>query len=145
MLPYREQAAPLTAATAMLKPVITGFPDRDAIASLEFSCEPFGPSFDEPVSLSGLHATAGLDLVDDNARGHPYPRACLTSTPAAHIPRWRSRIRHAFLIAVDGLQVHTIDDIQKAITAIRQTPRHHVRFTFTYDEIRTNLTADGVP
>jgi hypothetical protein len=124
MLLYREHAAPMTAADAMLQPVLTGFPDRDAIASLEFSCDPFGPSFDEPVSLSGLHPTAGLDLVDDNARGHPYLRACLPSTPAEKLLRWRSRIRHAFLIAIDGVPVHTIDVVQQAITAIRPTPRH---------------------
>ena len=92
MLQYREHAAPLAATAAMLHPFITGFPDRDAITSLEFSCDPFGPSFDEPISLSGPHPTAGLDLIADAARGHPRLRTCLTSSPAARIPCWRSRI-----------------------------------------------------
>jgi hypothetical protein len=149
MLPYREHAAPALTATAaaatIRQPVITDFPDRDAIASLEFSCDPFGPSFDEPVSLSGIHPTAGLDLLPDAARGHLRLRACLTATPAARILRWRSRIRHAFLIAIDGNPVHTIEDVQKAIATLRQTTQHTARFTFTHDEIRTNLTAEGVP
>lgn len=46
-LPYREHAAPRAAAATVRQPVITSLPDRDAIASLEFSCDPFGPSFDE--------------------------------------------------------------------------------------------------
>jgi hypothetical protein len=121
-LPYREHATPFAASATIGQPDITGFPDRDAIASLEFSCDPFGPSFDEPILLQGLHPTAGLELVADTARGHPRLRNCLSSTPAARIPLWRSRIRHAFLIAIDGLPVHSIDDVQQAIATVRQSP-----------------------
>jgi hypothetical protein len=114
-LPYREHAIPLAAAATIRQPAITGFRDRDAIAPLEFSCYPFGPSFDEPILLNDLHPTAGLELVADTARGHPRLRNCLSSTPAARIPLWRSRIRHAFLIAINGLPVHTIDDVHTKV------------------------------
>jgi hypothetical protein len=130
-LPYREHAAPLAAADTR-QPDIISFPDREAIAFLEFSCDPFGPSFDEPILLFGPsfdepivlndhHPTAGLELVADTARGHPRLRICLSSTPAARIPLWRSRVRHAFLIAIGGVPVHTIDDVQEEITPVRQS------------------------
>jgi hypothetical protein len=115
-LSYREHATPFAASATIGQPAITSFPNRDAIASLEFSCDPFGPSFDEPILLQGLHPTAGLELVADTARGHPRLRNCLSSTPAARIPLWRSRIRHAFLLAIDGLPVHSIDDVQQAFS-----------------------------
>jgi hypothetical protein len=85
-LSYREHATPFAASATIGQPAITSFPNRDAIASLEFSCDPFGPSFDEPILLQGLHPTAGLELVADTARGHPRLRNCLSSTPAARIP-----------------------------------------------------------
>jgi hypothetical protein len=61
----------MAAAATIRQPLITGFPHRDAIASLEFSCDPFGPSFDEPILLTGLHPTTGLELVDDTTRAIP--------------------------------------------------------------------------
>jgi hypothetical protein len=63
--------------------------------------------------------TAGLELVADTAQEHPRLSDCLSSTPAARIPLWRIRIRHAFFIAIKDLPVHTIDDVQKAIATIR--------------------------
>jgi hypothetical protein len=73
-LPYREHA--LTASATIGQPAITGFPDREATASFEFSCDPFGPSLDEPILLQGLHPTAGLELVAETARGHSRLRNC---------------------------------------------------------------------
>jgi hypothetical protein len=87
MLPCREHAAPLTAAATLRQLVIIESPDRDAIASLGFSCNLFGSSFDEPISLSGLYPIAGLDHIADADRGHPRLRACLTTTPATRISR----------------------------------------------------------
>jgi hypothetical protein len=88
----------------------------------------------------------GSDTPSQNgARGHPRLCTCVTATPAARILRWRSRIRHAFLIAIDGNPVHTIGNVQNAIATLSQTTCHTARFTFTHDEIRTNLTAEGVP
>jgi hypothetical protein len=84
MLPYHERAAPLNAAAALRQLVITRSSDHDL----------FGSSFDEPISLSGLHPTTGLDLIADAARVYRRIRACLTTTQAARIPRWCSRIPH---------------------------------------------------
>jgi hypothetical protein len=86
LLPYREHATLFAASATIGQLAITGFPDRDDIASLEYSCDPFGPSFDDPILLQGLHPTAGLELVADTARSHPRLRTCLSSTPAARIP-----------------------------------------------------------
>jgi hypothetical protein len=56
-----------------------------------------------------------------------------------------SRIRHAFFIAIDGLPVHSIDDVQQTIATVRQSTCQTARFTFTHDDARTNLTMEGVP
>jgi hypothetical protein len=65
--------------------------------------------------------------------------------PSARIPQWRSLICPAFLIAIDDLPAHTIDDLPKAIATVRQPTCQTARSTFTHDEVRNNLTAQGVP
>ena len=52
---------------------------------------------------------------------------------------------HDFLIAMDGYPVHSINDVQQAIATVRQSTCQTARFTFTHDDVRTNLTAEGVP
>jgi hypothetical protein len=119
-LPCFLEHVPTAAAATIRQPTITGFPDRDAIASLEFFVDSVRPVFDEPIlPLNGLHPTAGLTFIADTAQP-PRFSDCLSSTPAARIPLWRSRFaispyRHRWR------PVHTIDDVQQAIAAVRKS------------------------
>jgi hypothetical protein len=56
-----------------MPPVVTIFPNRDAIAvaSLKCSSDPLRAYFDESLSIYGLHPTAGLDLIADAAGAIP--------------------------------------------------------------------------
>jgi hypothetical protein len=102
-------------------------------------------------------------------RPGPHPRRCSGSSTSPCLPHGETRCPRSvverntatkriynriplaqphpscFPIAIDGNPVHTIEDVQNAIATLRQTTCHTARFTFTHDEIRTNLTAAGVP
>jgi hypothetical protein len=90
--------------------------------------DPFGLTNRFRTLVSTL-STAGLDLIADADRGHPSLHACLATTLAARIHRWRSCVHHAFLIVIDGLPIQTIDDVQKAIATLHQTTCHTTRLT----------------
>ena len=64
------------------------------------------------------------------------------SSPAARIPRWRSRIRGGWLISVNGQKVSTIEDVEKLIA---DAPRHHFPLLFAHSEVQHGHTNDGVP
>jgi hypothetical protein len=63
------------------------------------------------------HATCGLSLYVRDGRVHLASIA--PSTPAARIHSWRTRIRDAWLIKVDGIIVESIDDVVRAFDGLR--------------------------
>jgi hypothetical protein len=91
-LPYREHAIPLAAAATIRQPAITGFPDRVAIAPLEFSCAPLGPSltnqsyslaFTLPLALSSSPTMFGVTPVSVTAYRRQPPLAFLYGASAS--------------------------------------------------------------
>ena len=52
---------------------------------------------------------------------------CVKSTPAARIPRWRSTLRHSFLLNIGDTSIGTFEDINRAIELERT--RHAASIT----------------
>jgi hypothetical protein len=84
----------------------------------------------------------------------PYREHATTLAAAATIPQQAFPLAFTLapalsssptLLEVTRLPVHTIDNVQKEIANVRQSTCHTARFRFTHDEVRSNLTADGVP
>ncbi len=67
------------------------------------------------------------------------------STPAARIHSWRTRIRGAWLIKVDGIMVESIDDVVRAFDELCTSGSPLVTLLFSYPEVRPNLSQDGLP
>ena len=44
----------------------------------------------------------------------------MKSTPAIRIPRWRTELKHGYIIAVNNIPVSTIDDIHQQIQDLRE-------------------------
>jgi hypothetical protein len=72
------------------------------------STDPFGPSFLETITLSGIHPTLGVNVRHDVDRQSFQLVAMMPGTPSHRLPQCKSRLRHAFLISVDSTAVHTI-------------------------------------
>ena len=85
-------------------------------------------------------STAGVAFKEDN--GRLILLGILSSSPAARIPRWRSCIRGAWLIAVNGVQVTTIREVEAILL---DAPRVNCPLLFAPSEIQHGLTNDGTP
>ena len=83
--------------------------------------------------------TAGMAFKEEN--GRLVLLDILSSSPAARIPRWRSRIRGAWLIVVNGVQVSTIKDVEAILL---DAPRANCPLLFAHSEIQHGLTNDGI-
>jgi hypothetical protein len=109
--------------------------------------DPFHDAFEQTVDLWKFdltkHATGGLSLYVRDGRVHLTSIA--PSTPAARIHSWRTRIRGAWLIKVDGIIVESIDDVVWAFGRLRTSGSPSVRLLFSHPEVRPNLSQDGLP
>jgi hypothetical protein len=88
------------------------------------------------------HATAGLNFYKSGQRLHL--NSIASSTPAAKIPDWRSCIRGAWLIKVNGTDVASPDDVALALKLLQHNEMAKVKLLFSHPEIRPNLSQDGM-
>ena len=117
------------------------------ISPIYMSPCPYFDSFEEELDLRKFdlskHRTAGLCLAQLDNRlilGGMAP-----NTPGARIPRWRTRLKGAWLIKIGHTTVHTIADAQQAFLAHSTSNSCSVTLLFSHPEIRPNMTHDGLP
>ncbi|KAL7529031.1 hypothetical protein ACHAXR_002756, partial [Thalassiosira sp. AJA248-18] len=86
--------------------------DKDVMANIYLSPDPYHNAFPETLDLRRFDSTrtpnAGMSFTSSDDQvfiEHMKP-----STPAARIPRWRSRLRHAWLIQVNNTPITSIED-----------------------------------
>ena len=154
-LPLRETAAPRhrTAAAARVaapsaSDIVTEFDigHRD-IASIYLSPDPYHESFEEEVDIRRFdltkHRTAGLCLAHYD--GRLFLGGIAKSTPCAKIPRWRTRIKGAWLIKIGPHTVSTIQDAQDAFAALALAGNTRIALLFSHPIIRQDISHDGLP
>ena len=111
------------------------------------SPDPYHDAFEQTLDLRKFdltkHATGGLSLYVRDGRVHLASIA--PSTPAARIHSWRTWIRGAWLIKVDGVIVESIDDVLRAFDGLRTTGSQSVTLLFSHPKVRPNLSQDGLP
>jgi hypothetical protein len=145
-----RQALPLSEFVAFPAAAVARLQVEDDVSSLdvmsvEMCDDPFGPSFSEPLGVSGVHPTAGLCLQFDSDRGRCRLLDMARGTPAHKLVRWRSRLRHAHVLAVEGAQVRVTADISAAVRAARDKHLASVQVTFAFDDVVNSLNHAGIP
>ena len=111
------------------------------------SPDPYHTAFTESLDTCHLdvaqHPTGGTEL------RHEADRLILTGTqpgsPAAKLPRWRSRLKHAWLIRVNDQDVHTPDDVSQALLIAQTKGIQTISLLFAHSEIKHGITNDGLP
>jgi hypothetical protein len=148
-LPLHEfTPAPVAVAASLAatsRPLRDSDVHRNDGITVTFSTDPFGPSFPEKITVSGIHPTLGLDNRHDVDRQRCQMVAMTPGTPSHRLPQWKSRLRHAFLLSVDSTAVHTILDVQQAIALSRQAAQTSVIVLFAKDEAKNILSDVGLP
>ena len=127
----------------MLKHDIT----RKDMMMIYLSPHPFRNSFEEVFRLrffdSTKYPTAGLVLTENN--GRLYLHDIQPSTPAAKIRAWRSRIRGAWLIKVDGVEVSTVTDVQSIMARLAKDKTPRCTLLMAHSDIKDGLVESGIP
>ncbi|KAL9178452.1 hypothetical protein ACHAXT_003782 [Thalassiosira profunda] len=88
-------------------------------------------------------ATAGMRF--DLINGRLILSHIEKSTVAAKIPRWRSRLRGAWLRKIGDVVVTTIDDVRATLAQLATANATSCWLTFSHPEIAHGLTNDGIP
>ena len=144
-LPLRLSDEPIyAAAAAKIKAPLFSEVDPSDRAQVYLSPHPYNNAFEERVRLGTFNLnqndTAGLTFHDRD--GKLFLKDILPSTPCARIHNWRSRLRGAWLISVNGV---TVDSARSVRTALADAPRDDCRLLFAHSEIRHGLTNAGIP
>jgi hypothetical protein len=119
----------------------------DDMATVYISPDPFYGAFIEELDLRKFdfsrHSTAGLNFLEKDQQ--LYLTSIDPSTPGARIPRWRTRIRGAWLIEVDGTRVTTITDVQQVFRNLAHTHPSHCSLLFSHPETNPDISSSGLP
>jgi hypothetical protein len=117
------------------------------MAMIYISPDPYGGAFEEELDLRkfdiSTHHTAGLCFFENNK--------CILlalmapSTPGAHVPRWRTRLRGAWLIQINGTTVSSIRDAQAIFARLASERTPTCTLLFSHPEITPNILNKGLP
>jgi hypothetical protein len=119
----------------------------ETFAQVYLSSSAYCEAFEEEINIKRWtvndHHTAGLTLIQRDGR---LVLASITkSTPAAKIPRWRTRCRGAWVMEINGMPVQTTQDVERALKMAKLRGDEICSITMTHPEIRDGLTAKGIP
>ena len=115
--------------------------------SVYFSPCPYADAFEEELNLNHFDKykmpSAGFKFRVVNER--LIMEHITKGSPAAKIPRWRSRLKGAWLTKVGDTSIASIADLQSALARYSTEGAQHVKLLFAQPEIRDGLTDKGIP
>ena len=120
---------------------------KETFAQIYLSPSPYFDAFEEKFNLRHWttldHKCAGLTLIQRGDR--LIVGGIVPSTPAAKIPRWRTRVRGAWLIEINGTPVKTREDVVTALVGLKEEGREECKILLAHPEIKDGLTNEGIP
>jgi hypothetical protein len=124
--------------------VIDLAPDVVSI-KLSYDDDPLCSRFDAYIPIVGNHMLAGLDVQYADVRARLPVFSIEKGTPAACIPHWHSRLRHACLLGVDKVDICTLADLTKTIFVLHSNGTRTCHLRFTFEDVNNTLSASGLP
>lgn len=106
--------------------------------SITFSPERMDFVYTQEIPV-GKDAHMGLSVEYHRGKHNLQIVSCRKGTSAAKIPRWRSLLRHRYIMRVDDMDINTIEDFEKAIHNLRQRNQRTCTLHLATDE--TDLPA----
>jgi hypothetical protein len=120
---------------------------RDDMEMIYMSPDPYGRTFEAELDLrkcdTSKHRSAGLRFITDN--GRLILASMDPSTPGARIDKWRTQLRGAWLISVNGTPVSTLSEVHTAIDTACCTHAHSCVLLFSHPEVSPSISNRGIP
>ena len=120
---------------------------RRALEQVYMSPHPYHAAFEEDMSLvyfakydkpsGGMKfVTAGKRLILQHME---------KSSPGARIPRWRSRLKQAWLISINEIKVSTVEEVTRVLARLVADGHKFCTLLFAHPEVKHGLTNTGIP
>jgi hypothetical protein len=110
---------------------------KQDMAIIYMSQSPYHEAFQQVMDIRkfdlATHSTAGLEFYVSRLRLHV--KDVVPSTPAAKMPEWRSRLRGAWLIQVNGKDVSSPEDVVNALRSVTSHDMGNVELLLSHPEI----------
>ena len=110
------------------------------------SPDPYGRTFAKELDLRKWdltrHCTAGMKFLDKD--GHLILTSIDPSTPTARIDRWRTHLRGAWLISIDGTPVRNVAGVEAALVR-PHSPPSPCTLVFSHPDISPDISNRGLP
>ena len=107
----------------------------------------YNDSFEEELDLRRFDprksSTAGLKCQEKCSK--LFLRDMKLSTPGSRIRAWKTRLRDAWLIAVNGVPVSTVRDVEAELLRAKQNEQKSCPLLFAHSAIRDGLVETGIP
>lgn len=136
------EAGPVAAAAARV--TMTSPWTWEDVQQVEVSTDPFSASFDEWVTVMGMHPTLRLVLEEDDG-GLLCLKDVAQGTALARLKRWRTCLWYAYLREINGQPVRSINDVKSVVWEARKWQTERLVLTFTHCEVPPGVTLEGIP
>ena len=117
------------------------------MAMVYVSPDPYSTAFEEELDLRKFdfshHRTAGLCFFEKD--GRILLASMAPSTPGARIPCWRTRLRGAWLISINGTPVSLILDAQSIFQELLANGALSCTLLFSHPEVTPDISNKGLP
>jgi hypothetical protein len=125
-----------------------GLDKQASFEQVYVSPTPYADAFEETIDISRWnwdvrHQAAGMRMIQVDER--VFLAGMDPSTPAARIPRWRTRMRGAWIISVNGQQVNSITEVYRVVYQAVQEKKRQLSVILAHPEIKDGLSARGIP
>ena len=112
---------------------------------IELSSDPFDFKTSRRISTKTAHPTLGLSTTLCPIYKRIKLDSCQPSTPSARIPKWRSELRNAYILAVNNESVSTLPQLKSAIKTCKQQNLKEVEIRFATNDCIATHPQLGVP
>jgi hypothetical protein len=117
------------------------------IAQVYMSLTPYNDASEEELDLRKVdfskHLTAGMTFFPQDNRLILISMAL--STPGARVPCWRTRLRSAWLLSVNGHPVQILTNVHKAFDDLSLNPQPSCTILFAHPQIPHVISNKGLP
>jgi hypothetical protein len=117
------------------------------VAQVYLSLTPYNDAFEEKIDLQKFdftrHRAAGMTFLPQDNR--LILTSIVPSTLGARIPHWRTRLRGAWLLSVNGTPVQTLADVHQAFHGLSLSQSASCILLFAHPKIPHGILNKGLP
>lgn len=102
--------------------------------SIWLSSDPYDDKLTISIDIKGNHPSLGMQFVECPHRSRLKLADMALSTPGARLSKWRSTIKHAYLLEINGTPVRSLQEVHDQVKQARQNGAFKMQCVFATDK-----------